>query len=325
MDINTLMQMLADGEYHSGEDLGVAMGGVSRTAVWKQLKKLEELGLKLESRKGLGYRIDGGLDLLSAQAIRDSMGSAADSLAAISVQTVVDSTNSCAITGVQQGMRHAAVYLAEQQTAGRGRRGKAWISPFASNIYLSLVWQFSGGAAVLGGLSLAVGVAVCRTLRQLGLHNAGLKWPNDVLVDGKKLGGILLEMQGDAAGECQVVIGIGLNVAMGHQVQTGIDQPWTDLQQVLGSALPSRNVIVATLLAELLTILVDFQSKTFAAYRDEWMSYDVYAQREVMLLLGENYIFGTSQGVDDSGALQVLTSEGLKSFNGGEVSLRPAL
>lgn len=326
MDTNELIVLLADGEYHSGESLGAALGGISRTAVWKQLKKLESLGLKLESRKGLGYRIIDGLDLLSEITIRQHLTKEClEILRQISVNAVIDSTNASALQGIQQGVTHAALYLAEQQTAGRGRRGRTWISPFASNIYLSLVWQFTGGASVLGGLSLAVGVAVCRSLRGLGVSEVGLKWPNDIVTDGKKLGGILLEMQGDAAGDCQVVIGIGINVAMGLEASQHIDQPWIDLQSLMGAQLPSRNMIVAAIVNELVSVLQKFQTTSFSPYRQEWMEYDVYKGREVMVQLGDNYIFGTSQGVDDGGALIILTPEGLKSFNGGEVSLRPAI
>ncbi len=326
MDTNELIVLLADGEYHSGESLGAALGGISRTAVWKQLKKLESLRLKLESRKGLGYRIVDGLDLLSEITIRQHLTKdSLEILRQISVNAVIDSTNASALQGIQQGVTHGALYLAEQQTAGRGRRGRTWISPFASNIYLSLVWQFTGGASVLGGLSLAVGVAVCRSLRGLGVSEVGLKWPNDIVINGKKLGGILLEMQGDAVGDCQVVIGIGINVAMGLEASQHIDQPWIDLQSLMAAQLPSRTMIVAAIVNELVSVLQKFQTTSFSPYRQEWMEYDVYKGREVMVQLGDNYIFGTSQGVDDGGALIILTPEGLKSFNGGEVSLRPAI
>lgn len=325
MDIESLMMLLADGQFHSGEELGAALGGISRTAVWKQLKKLEQLGLELESRKGLGYRIVDGLDLLSEAAIRSQLNDKASQLAFLSVSSVVDSTNTRAMEGLKNNINHAAVYLAEQQTAGRGRRGRQWVSPFASNIYFSLVWQFSGGASVLGGLSLAVGVAVCRALKSLGIDSAGLKWPNDIICQGKKLGGILLEMHGDATGECQVVIGIGLNVAMPNSDAEDIDQPWTDLQHLLSDKLPKRNQVVAAIINELYEILPEYQSKGFGAYRSAWSELDVFADQQVMIMLGEQCIFGRSVGVDEGGAIQLLTPEGVRSFNGGEVSLRPSI
>jgi BirA family biotin operon repressor/biotin-[acetyl-CoA-carboxylase] ligase len=325
MDIKSLMMLLADGQYHSGEELGISLGGISRTAVWKQLKKLEQLGLELESRKGLGYRIVDGLDLLSEKSILAKLCDDAKTLLKVNVSAVVDSTNTQALEGIRQGVTHAEVYLAEQQTAGRGRRGRQWISPFASNIYMSLVWQFSGGASVLGGLSLVVGVAVCRALQRLGLDTAGLKWPNDIICQGKKLGGILLEMQGDAAGECQVVIGIGLNVSMSQPDSEGINQPWIDLQTIMGDCLPKRSQIVAAMLNELFEILRDYQSKGFGAYRSAWSALDIYADQDIMIMLGEQCILGRSVGVDEGGAIQLLTPQGVKSFNGGEVSLRPAL
>ena len=121
----------------------------------------------------------------------------------------MDSTNAEPMRQAEAGGAPGLVCTAEQQTAGRGRRGRQWVSPFASNLYLSLVWEFSQGAAALEGLSLAVGVAVARALAACDVPAVQLKWPNDVLHDGAKLGGILLEMTGDAAGACQVVVGVG--------------------------------------------------------------------------------------------------------------------
>jgi BirA family biotin operon repressor/biotin-[acetyl-CoA-carboxylase] ligase len=235
-----VLPLLADGEFHSGQQLADVLG-ISRTAVWKQLKKLEELGLEVEASKASGYRLPGGIELLDAQKIQSGLGtSASPVLTRLWLDSAVDSTNAEAMRQLQQGPCAGLVCLAEQQTAGRGRRGRSWVSPFASNLYLSVVWEFEGGAASLEGLSLAVGVAVAQGLENCGAGGIELKWPNDLLHQGRKLGGILIEMVGDAAGSCQVVIGIGINVRMPRQAGEAIDQAWTDLSQI-APGLPHRN------------------------------------------------------------------------------------
>src|SRR6056297_552208 len=247
-----LLARLADGEFHSGQVLADDMG-VSRTAIWKQLARLEGLGLQLESVRGRGYRIPGGLDLLSEERIRLGLSSEAEKLAAeIAVLPVVDSTNSELLRRQLFPPGQSLICTAEQQQSGRGRRGRDWISPFARSVYLSLTWDFAQGAAALEGLSLAAGVCVARALRATGVAVPQLKWPNDVLYDGRKVGGILIEMTGDAAGPARVVLGVGVNVAMPSAVADGIDQPWTDLAAIAGRDLPSRSALVAGLLNALL-------------------------------------------------------------------------
>jgi BirA family biotin operon repressor/biotin-[acetyl-CoA-carboxylase] ligase len=322
MPLQTLLSLLSDGQFHSGDELGARLG-VSRTAVWKQLKKVQELGLPLQSIKGKGYCIDGGLDLLNEKLIRQHLDPEVRALiTALDVEGVVDSTNALAMAKTGAGA-NGYVCTAEQQTAGRGRRGRRWHSPYASNLYLSVVWEFVGGAASLEGLSLAVGVAVVDALQQAGVVGARLKWPNDVLHESRKMSGVLLEMVGDAAGPCQVVVGVGLNVAMNPVAAKMIDQPWVDLQSVSELAL-SRSHILALLLNQLMPLLAGFERKGFASYRERWQQLDAYADREVALTLGQDVVVGWARGVDLNGALIVQTAAGPRTFNGGEVSLRSA-
>jgi Biotin-(acetyl-CoA carboxylase) ligase len=180
-----LVRCLADGEYHSGELLG-QIAGVSRAAVWKQLQSLQLLGIEVVSQKGRGYVIKGGLALLSSAALQSALDESAQQMVSkLTILQQTDSTNQAVLNAVPQGAGHGLVVLAEQQTAGRGRRGRVWASPYGANIYLSVGWRFSLGAAALEGLSLAVGVAVAHALKVLGYPQSQLKWPNDVLVDGK--------------------------------------------------------------------------------------------------------------------------------------------
>lgn len=317
----TLLDVLADGEFHSGEELGAALG-VSRAAVWKQLQKLEELQLTLESQKGKGYRLCGGLDLLAADRLSSALPADMRGLAhRLTILPQTESTNADAAQRILAGNSHGVCIAAEQQTAGRGRRGRQWLSPFAKNLYFSVIWEFSSGAAALEGLSLCVGVAVARALKHLGAESPSLKWPNDVLLNGRKVAGILLEMQGDPAGICQVIIGIGLNVRMGEADVSTIDQPWTDLAAAGVSA--GRNEVLAAVLAELYQALTCYSEQGFAPFHAEWEALDAYRDREVVVILGDNRVAGRACGVEKNGGLVVETSSGRRVFHGGEVSLRP--
>jgi len=204
----------------------------------------------------------------------------------------------------------------------RGRRGRTWVSPYAGNIYLSLSWDFTQGAAALEGMSLAVGVAVAEALRASGVDGAQLKWPNDILYGGDKLGGVLLEMTGDAAGACQVVVGVGLNVAMPEVAGGAIDQSWTDLRRLCNGEPPSRSQLLAHLLNELLPLLAGFEAGGFSPWRQRWQALDAFAGQRVVLSSGERKISGVAKGVDERGALQLETTTGTQPVFGGEISLR---
>ena len=224
-----LLSLLADGEFHSGDDLGVALG-VTRAAVWKQIQRLQEdRGLDIFSVKGKGYRLASPIDLLDSSKIKGNLSASAKLLVSdVQVFGSVTSTNDIAMKHAEAQGRPGYVCVAEQQTAGRGRRGRPWVSPYGTNIYLSLVWDFFDGAAALEGLSLAVGVVVANALKAKGLAGVELKWPNDVLVEGAKLGGILLEMTGDPSGHCQVVLGVGINTSVSKKTELKlIRRGWT--------------------------------------------------------------------------------------------------
>lgn len=320
MNFQAILELLADGNYHSGKDLGELLG-VSRTAVWKHLQKLEAYGVPLESVKGKGYRLPGGLELLDAARIQSGLTPLARSfLSELDVRQSVDSTNVQAMARANAGGGHGYVCLAEHQTAGRGRRGRQWLSPFGQSLYCSVVVEFEGGAAALEGLSLAVGVALVRAVRALGASDVGLKWPNDVLSRGRKLAGILLEMTGDPAGICQVVVGVGLNVRVAPGAATAIDQPWTDMNELLPGI--SRNDLAVAMLNELLPLLAHYHLQGFAAYREEWEQAHVFAGQPVRLLTASEELHGLAVGVTNTGALRLQIGDTVAEFHGGEVSLR---
>jgi BirA family biotin operon repressor/biotin-[acetyl-CoA-carboxylase] ligase len=320
-----LLPLLADGQFRSGQDLAHVLG-VSRTAVWKQLKRIaDDCGLEVESVRGKGYRIAGGIDLLDEESVRAALvPEAAALLGELLILDSVDSTNAEVMRRLHCGPANGLVCSAEQQSAGRGRRGRTWVSPYASNIYLSLAWEFDQGAAALEGLSLAVGVAAVRALKACGVQGVQLKWPNDILHDGAKLGGILLEMTGDAAGTCQVVVGLGLNVAMPASAAADIDQQWTDLKSICADRPPARSALLAALLNELLPLVAGFQVAGFGPWREQWLALDAHADKAVVLDTGSQKMAGTARGVDDRGALQLETTTGTQAIYGGEITMRRA-
>jgi len=316
-----IVKTLADGKFHSGEELG-ALLGVSRAAVWKHLQKLENFGVILSSIKGRGYCINGGLDLLDLDIIKTN----SHTISPLDIQIFpqIDSTNSFLMRQDNPAMK---VCFAEFQSAGRGRRGRSWVSPMAQNIYCSIGWGFEGGAAAVEGLSLAIGLSIVRALKRFGLTGLNLKWPNDVLYQNKKLAGILIEMRGDPAGYCQIVIGIGLNVSMQEQQGQSIDQPWIALNSILAdeNLLPvTRSQLASALLDELMNVLQGYHETGFANYQREWVDVAAYKGQKVELRNGQSLVFGTFIGVTDSGALQVATETGIQVYHGGEISLRAA-
>ncbi|BBM00808.1 bifunctional ligase/repressor BirA [Microbulbifer sp. GL-2] len=318
--LRPVLELLADGGMHSGESLGATLG-VSRAAVWKQLQKLEYYGLVLESVKGRGYRLPGGLDLLSSEKIDKGLSEKVKGLLReLLLFNEVGSTNTQLLTRMEEGSGHGVAILAERQSAGRGRRGRNWISPYGAGVSLSVGWEFSGGVQILEGLSLAVGVALARALERFSVPDIRLKWPNDIWCRGRKLAGVLLELKGDLTDRCAVVIGIGLNSGLRDESANAIDQPWADLQQVCPGV--PRNDLVAAILDELLPLLHGYPQRGFGAYRDVWSNLDQFAGQRVTLQAGSQAWTGTAAGVDDKGAF-ILDMDGeLKHFHGGEISLR---
>ena len=308
----TLLKLLKDGRFHSGQALGAALG-ISRSAVWKQLQRLEaDLNLSIHKVRGRGYQLAAPLELLE----RDQL---AESPYPVFIHESLDSTNAEALREISGGAQAPFVILAEQQSAGRGRRGRKWISPFAENIYYSLVLRIDGGMRQLEGLSLIVGLAVLSSLREFGSCDAGLKWPNDVLVGNKKIAGILLELVGDPADVCHVVIGIGINVNM--MVASDVDQSWTSVRLEAGQTI-NRNELIVALGRNLQGYLIRHEAEGFAAIQAEWESNHLWQGREVTLIAGTHTVDGVVAGVDQQGALRLNVAGQEKVFSGGELSLR---
>ncbi|MBI5890352.1 MAG: biotin--[acetyl-CoA-carboxylase] ligase [Nitrosomonadales bacterium] len=317
-----LLRLLADGEFHSGQVLAQRFG-VTRATVNNALQDVESFGLTLYSVRGRGYRLARPLQWLDAESIFAALGSARGELH-IELLDHAASSNALLLQRATQGAVSGTVLAVEWQNAGRGRLGKTWHSGLGDALTFSVLWRFDSGLAALSGLSLAVGIAMMRALDELGVPGAGLKWPNDVLLKGGKLAGILLEAQGDMLGPSAVVIGIGFNLSLPEALRERIDQEASDLA-ALDRPLPERNLVLAVLLKHLAALLREFGRRGFAPMRVEWESRHVFQQRPVKLLLPDGaHISGMALGVTDDGALRLATAQGERIFNAGEVSLRSA-
>jgi BirA family biotin operon repressor/biotin-[acetyl-CoA-carboxylase] ligase len=312
------LRALADGAFHSGEDIARALG-VTRSAVWYGIRDISGAGFMIEKVRGRGYRLNRPLSLLDAARVRQALG---DCAVEIEICDTLDSTNTQLMRRAAQGARDCLALAAEMQTAGRGRRGRVWHSGPGHALTFSLLRHFAQGARELAGLSLAVGVGLARALRAAGAREAQLKWPNDVLLPAGKLAGILIEMQGDVLGPSVAVIGVGVNVRADPRLKAAVDQPVADLESAAGAAV-DRNALLAGLLREMSAAIDLFAREGFAALRGEWQALHAYQDRPVQLLLpGGQAIAGIARGVADDGALLLETADGVTRQHSGEVSLR---
>ena len=314
----SVLRTLADGRFHSGEAMAQQLG-CSRTLVWQAVHHLEsEFGLTVFSVRGQGYRLPAPFSLLDVVSVRAALDERAANVFTLARADEIDSSNTQLTTRAAQGAPHGLVLAAERQTAGRGRLGRRWQMRLGAGLTFSLLWRFDRGLSGLAGLSLVVGIAIVRALREFGVPVA-LKWPNDVLLDGRKLAGILIELSGDALGPAAVVIGIGLNVEAPGEV----DQPVANLADA--GCKVGRNALLAALLNQLAGVLAQFDRDGFAAFRDEWHQLAAFIGQPVRLSFSHGEpADGIAVGVDDSGALLVDGAAGRRVFHVGEVSLRAA-
>lgn len=327
----SLLRQLADGAFHSGEDLAAKVG-LTRARVSQVLRDAEDVGLALERIKGRGYRLLEAPDFLAVDAVRARLAElgvarAAPAVLAIEVVDQIESTSTELNRRSQRRDIHGMVLAAEWQTAGRGRRGRTWTAVAGGSLTFSLGWQFEQGAGFLAGLSLAIGVAVVRALEAEGFAGIALKWPNDLVHRHQKLGGILIDLNGDALGPSVTVIGVGLNVRLPANARKDIPNPVTDLATVAGKKkLPvDRNRVFARLLDELTAVLQQYAAEGFAPFAAEWQHRHAYQGKMVKLLLPDGAtVTGKVAGVDASGALVLADGPRRARFLSGEISLRRA-
>jgi BirA family biotin operon repressor/biotin-[acetyl-CoA-carboxylase] ligase len=324
LDHPLLLVLLADGELHSGEWLAEQLN-VSRAAVWKGVQRLRALSVAVQAVPRRGYRLPNPVELLDARRIgveidRRRKGQ----LRRLELLFEVDSTNTRLLGNAPPPAGSADVCCSELQHAGRGRRGRRWIAPFGTGIALSVAWTFSDAARSLPALSLGVGVAIARALARVGAIGVMLKWPNDIWLKDRKIGGVLIELRAEAGGPAHVVIGIGLNVALPADARRRIEAGGVRIAALSEAceAEPSRNLVAGAILDELLSMLGRYERDGFAAFRDAWMALDALSGRPARVLLGDAVISGTARGVDHEGALLLDTGDRVQRFVSGEASLR---
>jgi BirA family transcriptional regulator, biotin operon repressor / biotin---[acetyl-CoA-carboxylase] ligase len=317
---------LADGEFHSGEDLAKSLG-VTRSAVWKAATALRDLGMSMEAVRNRGYKLPYPSEPLAEQSVRQHFPpDIGKRVTRLDVAWTTASTNTELVERVYPSIGQSEAQLAEFQTAGRGRRGRTWLAPPGGAVCLSFSWTFPEMPRDAGSLSLAIGVCVLRALHTQGVKDVRLKWPNDVLIGDRKLGGILIELRAESAGPACVVVGIGLNVALGAEVleqiaATGL--PAVDLASVM-SAPVSRNALAAALIGQGIRGLLEFEREGLKPFLAEWGEADALRGREVAVHSAAEVMRGVARGVDLTGALLVESPGGLMKFFSGEVTVRPA-
>jgi BirA family biotin operon repressor/biotin-[acetyl-CoA-carboxylase] ligase len=317
---HALLKLLADGAFHSGPALGERLG-VSRAAVNKAIQALAESGADIHRVSGRGYRLGEPFVPLSEAAI-GALLAERQVRAKVEVFDELDSTNQQLLRTPDLSSGH--VCLAEAQSAGRGRRGRGWVATPCHNLLMSMSWRFETGPAGLAGLSLAAGVAVLRALDEFGVCDVGLKWPNDILRDGRKLAGLLIDLRGEASGPSLAVLGLGLNVHLAPGDAAHIDQPWSSLRDSLPAPV-DRNRLAGLLIFHLGDMLRVFERNGFENYRAEWERRHLYAGQAVRLQSGQEQVSGTVEGIDAHGGLRVRLADGeLRTFHSGDVSLRAA-
>ncbi len=324
-DLLALVDRLADGAWHSGEALA-AECGISRAALAKRIERLKDWQLVVEARQGLGYRLPAPMERLEPARLQRAVGPGLR----VAVLAVTDSTSSRLLDSPAAADPQAL--LAEYQSAGRGRRGRDWITPFGAQLALSLAWSFEAMPPRLSALPLTVGVGCARVLHALGATTVRVKWPNDLVViedDGRtrKLAGILLEHRGEGGGGCRVVVGVGINLAVQDAQARAVAQPWINLAELLartGAGPVSRNTLAAALLRELQTLLARYPRDGFAAVAADWERLDATRGRSVHVVAGDRSFDGLACGIDEDGALLVEAAGTVHRLHAGEVSLRVA-
>ncbi|MEO3741835.1 bifunctional biotin--[acetyl-CoA-carboxylase] ligase/biotin operon repressor BirA [Kosakonia sp. WA-90] len=311
----TLISILADGEFHSGEQLGERLG-MSRAAINKHVQTLRDWGVDVFTVPGKGYSLPEPIQLLD-----ETMISSQIKQGKVAVLPVIDSTNQYLLDRLSE-LDSGDACVAEYQQAGRGRRGRKWVSPFGANLYISMYWRLEQGPAAAIGLSLVIGIVMAEVLHDLGADQVRVKWPNDLYLQDRKLAGILVELTGKTGDAAQIVIGAGVNLVMRKVQAEDISQGWINLQEA--GVRIDRNKLAARLITELRTALQTFEQEGLSPFLSRWEKLDNFIHRPVKLIIGEKEIYGISRGIDVQGAL-LLEQEGvIKPWMGGEISLRSA-
>lgn len=314
--LTRIADIFSDGEYHDGTTVGNQLN-ISRNAVCKTIKKLKDYGINITSKKNKGYRLHEPLNMLSQSKITQGLS---DKNTEVLVIESVDSTN----TYLKSFYNTAGnkVCLAEHQSHGKGRLNRSWHAPFAQNIYLSYLCRFQKDISELAGLSLIVSLAILRTIEKLNLPTPPkVKWPNDIVCNGQKLVGILIELQAEANGTCQVITGVGINVNMMTDAKHEITQEWTSLRKILGRYL-DRNELCSSLLNNLAAYVKRFEISGLSVFMEEWEQADYLHGQHISLKCLDKNITGVMEGINQQGNLLLRLSDGsMQTFSSGDTSI----
>ncbi|MEL0641518.1 bifunctional biotin--[acetyl-CoA-carboxylase] ligase/biotin operon repressor BirA [Pseudoalteromonas aliena] len=318
-----ILNALNQGGFVSGQALGEELG-ISRAAVSKHIKTLQEMGLDIFKVTGKGYCLNSHVGLLNQNNIQTYYKALGASTADVEVHPIIDSTNSELMRRIQSKaeLESGKVIVAEMQQAGRGRRGRVWQSPFGANLYYSYFWRLDDGLQAAMGVSIAVGLAVYDAIKALYQINVELKWPNDIYINKQKLAGVLVELDGQPQGPCQLVIGIGINLQMPESFSQHIDQAWTDLNQHTQQL--DKNELVASLTYYLEKRLLQYSQSGLQEMYEQWNALNAFAGEQVELNTGHRSWRGICEGIDPQGGIRIRQDGEVKSYYGGEISLRKA-
>jgi BirA family biotin operon repressor/biotin-[acetyl-CoA-carboxylase] ligase len=321
-----LLGLLADGKLHSGNELAGALG-ISRAAVWKHINRLAKLELHVQAQTGQGYQLAAPLDLLDKQEIlRNLPAGVSEILGDLDLLWETESTSDFLLGQDRFQPVGWRACIAEYQSGGRGRRGRQWFAPAGQGLCLSVARCFPNSPASLSCLGLAVGVGVLRAVRACGAANAQLKWPNDVVVAGRKLAGILIDVHGEAGGPLQVVAGIGVNFALDDTTARAIETAGglapASLMDSEAARQVSRNRAAAVLIAEVVGVLQQFEHTGFTALAKEWLEADYLRGREVVAARDSEEISGVACGISDDGQLLLDVDGVVQQLVTGDVSVR---
>lgn len=340
--IFAIIRRLSDGQFHSGDTLAKWLR-VSRSTIWNAIQTAKAMGVVIFSVRGRGYKLAKPVTLLDEKIVTDqynylrALDHIDDSPLAIEVFDQLPSTNGYLTNKLFKKNMHHHCVATNLQTQGRGRRGRVWQSALGESLTFSVAWSFQSGVTALSGLSLAVGVALIRALQHIGIYEAKLKWPNDIVIKNtssnpqgvsimvEKLAGILIELQGDTEGPSHAVIGIGINLTLSQKTKNNIDQASTDIASI-NSHQQDPNAFLARILFELEQVLAIFSISGFSALKEAWLSAHAYQQEMVRLIHPDgSEIVGIAQDITDQGLLLIETEQGLMPFSSGEISLRGVL
>lgn len=323
--IKRLIELLNDGNYHSGSSIGASMQ-LTRSMVWKLINQLKAQSIEIASIKGKGYRLMQPIKFLHSQQIKNYIShETCRSKVNIELFDSLPSTN-LYLSKASYPSEKILICLAEAQTAGQGRLQRPWHSPFASNIYFSGSWSFGTNISKLAGLSLVIALAIVRMLASAGItQHIHIKWPNDILHQGKKLAGVLIQAMTDTQSMTQAIIGIGINVNMTQDPHAHISQPWTSMQNILGKAL-DRNFLVGMLINELFQTIELFNAHGLSCLLPEWQHYDYLSGKTIRLNNQNKQIIGQATGINEVGEIMIKHANGkIFSYCAGEATILKAV